>query len=129
MAHGTGGPEAGGRPTDRLVGFALGLPEAWEDDPWGERVVKVGKKVFVVSGSHDARPRVTVKLPDSHPAALAARGTAPAGYGLGRAGWVVIHLDVEGGPPLDEIEEWIDESYRAVAPKRLVRVLDARTGP
>ena len=34
-----------------MVAFALGLPEAWEDHPWGETVVKVAKKVFVFFGS------------------------------------------------------------------------------
>ncbi|HCO04282.1 MAG TPA: dGTPase, partial [Actinobacteria bacterium] len=30
--------------------FALGLPEAYEDHPWGESVAKVNKKVFVFLG-------------------------------------------------------------------------------
>ena len=28
-------------------------------------------------------------------------------------------------PPVDMLKQWIDESYRAVAPKRLVASLDA----
>ena len=31
--------------------YALAFPEAWEDFPWGDRVVKVGKKIFVFLGA------------------------------------------------------------------------------
>ena len=34
----------------RLLKLALSYPEAWEDHPWGENVVKVGKKIFVFLG-------------------------------------------------------------------------------
>ena len=39
-----------------LKTFALGLPGAWPDNPWGDSVVKVGKKIFVFLG--DSRGRV-----------------------------------------------------------------------
>ncbi|HEX3220671.1 MAG TPA: MmcQ/YjbR family DNA-binding protein, partial [Candidatus Limnocylindria bacterium] len=57
--------------------FAFGLPDAWEDHPWGESVAKVGKKVFVFFGADaddaapDAPVHLSVKLPDSHDEALA----------------------------------------------------------
>ena len=40
----------------RLRDFALSLPGAWEDLPWGERVTKPDKKVFVFFG-HERRDR------------------------------------------------------------------------
>ena len=36
-----------------LRAFALRFPGAREEFPWGERVVKVGKKVFVFMGTAD----------------------------------------------------------------------------
>ena len=66
---------------------------------------------------------MTVKLPESNEEALTS--SAPkTGYGLGRAGWVPAHLPVGPDVPVDLLEEWIDESYRAVAPKTYVRLLD-----
>jgi predicted DNA-binding protein (MmcQ/YjbR family) len=109
----------------RLRAFALSLPGAWEDFPWGERVAKADKKVFVFFG-HDEETEpslITVKLVESHGHALAIEGAAPSGYGLGRAGWVTVPVHAEGvGPEL--LCHWIEESYRILAPKRLVAGLD-----
>jgi predicted DNA-binding protein (MmcQ/YjbR family) len=109
----------------RLKEFALRLPQAWLDHPWGEDVVKVGKKVFVFLGLEDMNELlVTVKLEDSHDQALAVPGAEPTGYGLGRSGWVTIPLR-DTTPPPEVLEDWIDESYRRVAPRKLVAELDA----
>lgn len=111
----------------QLREFALSLPEASEDFPWGERVAKVKGKVFVFLG-HDERsgpPGMTVKLIESHGHALALEGAEPTGYGLGGAGWVNVPLHAEGAT-LDLLRDFIEESYRIVAPKRLVAELDHR---
>ena len=42
--------------------FALAYPETYEDSPWGERVVKVNKKVFVFFHVPSSNLYVTVKL-------------------------------------------------------------------
>ena len=68
----------------QLKAFALDLPGAWEDHPWGDTVVKVGKKVFVFLGADD-RVSMSTKLPDSRDAAMTMPFTSPTGYGLGRA--------------------------------------------
>jgi predicted DNA-binding protein (MmcQ/YjbR family) len=107
----------------RIHDFALELPEAWEDHPWGETVVKVRKKVFVFLGPPDGdEPGLSVKLTDSHHHALSEPGAVPTGYGLGKAGWVTMPI---GGLEPDLLEEWIEESYRNVAPKTLSRQLDS----
>jgi predicted DNA-binding protein (MmcQ/YjbR family) len=110
----------------RLRDFALSLPGAWEDFPWGERVAKVRKKVFVFFGHDDKEPSlVTVKLVESHGHALAIEGASPTGYGLGHAGWVNVPVQGEG-VTTELLYDWIEESYRIVAPKRLVAELDQR---
>ena len=111
----------------RLIEYALGLPEAHLDHPWGEDVAKVRKKVFVFFGIEDyPESGMTVKLPESQSLALAQPGVAPSGYNLGKSGWVTVRF----GPdlPLEMLHEWIDESYRAVAPKALAAQLDAAEG-
>ncbi|WP_190034091.1 MmcQ/YjbR family DNA-binding protein [Streptomyces fructofermentans] len=110
--------------------FALGLPGAVEEFPWGESVAKVSRKVFVFLGVSDGSYPlgVTVKLKDevAHAHALASPGAEPAGYGLGKAGWVRIPLDEKGAPAAELLCDWVEESYRTIAPKRLVADLDAR---
>ena len=36
-----------------------------------------------------------------------------------------IKVQPDEAPPLALIKEWIDESYRAIAPKKLIKELDA----
>lgn len=104
---------------------ALAYPEAWEDRPWGDDVIKVRKKIFLFLGEGE-RFSVTTKLPISSGTALAEPNARPTAYGLGRAGWVSITFEADQEPPLDMLDLWIDESYRAVAPKRLIAQLDAQ---
>jgi predicted DNA-binding protein (MmcQ/YjbR family) len=111
---------------ERLREFALGFPEAYEDFPWGETVIKVNKKVFVFLGigepSEKWSPAFSVKLRESHGHALNVPGAAPTGYGLGKAGWVRVPLEGEI-PEAEVLCDWVEESYRIVAPKRLVAQL------
>jgi predicted DNA-binding protein (MmcQ/YjbR family) len=129
----------GGRRATRLAEtvaalreFALGLPGAWEDTPWGEddRTAKVGKKVFAFLGPAEPGDdyQVAVKLPDSAEQALALACCKPTGYGLGRANWVTVQVAAADCPPIEVLLDWVEESYRKVAPKTLVRELDARRG-
>ena len=104
---------------DKLAAHALALPEAHEDFPWGERVAKVRKKVFVFFGREEMAVRFSVKLPHSAPFALDLSCAAPTGYGLGRSGWVTVTLASGDEAPLNQLKSWIDESYRAVAPRKL----------
>ncbi|GAA4199442.1 MmcQ/YjbR family DNA-binding protein [Actinocatenispora rupis] len=110
----------------RIRAFALDLPEAYEDLPWGEVVAKVNRKVFVFLGvdePDDDRYGFTVKLAESHDQALSLPCTRPTGYGLGRAGWVTVSIGPDT-PPVAVCTDWVTESYRLVAPKRLSRLLD-----
>jgi predicted DNA-binding protein (MmcQ/YjbR family) len=109
--------------------FALGLPGAWEDFPWeDDRTAKVGKKVFAFLGRAEPGDDagIGVKLPDSAEQALMLDCCQPMGYGLGRANWVTVKVAAPDCPPLEVLLDWIEESYRTIAPRTLVRELDAR---
>jgi predicted DNA-binding protein (MmcQ/YjbR family) len=115
---------------EKVREFALGLPGAAEEFPWGETVAKVNKKVFVFLGVSDGSypMNLTVKLKDevAHAHALSSPGAEPAGYGLGKAGWVRVPLEEKGAPAAELLCDWVEESYRTIAPKRLIAELDAR---
>ncbi|MBI4955987.1 MAG: MmcQ/YjbR family DNA-binding protein [Myxococcales bacterium] len=109
-----------------LCAFALGLPGAYEDHPWGEIVAKVNKKVFVFFGTPEGNAEgfgMGVKLPASAALALELPFVEPAGYGLGKSGWVTVKFRPGELPPAALLKEWIVESYRAVAPKKLAAAL------
>jgi predicted DNA-binding protein (MmcQ/YjbR family) len=64
-----------------------------------------------------------VKLPHSSGAALLFAFASPTGYGLGKSGWITARFGKKDKVPLGLLEAWIDESYRAIAPKAVVKSL------
>jgi predicted DNA-binding protein (MmcQ/YjbR family) len=67
---------------------------------------------------------LSVKLPYSGADVLQLPLAEPMGYGMGKHGWVTLMIMRDDQLPLQLLEAWIDESYRAVAPKRLLAKLD-----
>jgi predicted DNA-binding protein (MmcQ/YjbR family) len=103
--------------------FAASLPDAWVDHPWGDTVYKVGKKIFIFLGDvDDDGGRIGVKLREAHEEAMAFEWVTPSGYGLDRGGWVSCTIPRDA--PLEMVLGWIEESYRLVAPRKLVSRLD-----
>ena len=111
------------RAVQALRRVALSYPEAVEDFPWGDRTIKVRGKIFLFLGQDKETLNLTVKLPESADAALGLPFTSPTRYRLGRSGWVSARFPKNSEIPLDMFRDWIDESYRAVAPSSLVRTL------
>ena len=107
--------------------FALTLPGAVEEFPWGHSAIKVNRKAFAFIGRHeDGRGSISMKLPSSADDALERKSCAPTGYGLGKSGWVTITMGQPDSPDAATLRAWIVESYRAVAPKRLAAQLDTK---
>jgi predicted DNA-binding protein (MmcQ/YjbR family) len=112
---------------ERLERIALALPEAERVDveAWGDHpTFRVRGKNFVFADG--AGSGFSVKLPLDEAAALVASDPAvvPEGYGLGKHGWVGIHLTGdEEDERWEQLTEWIRTSYTLIAPKKLSRQL------
>ncbi len=89
------------------------------------RTVKVKKRAFVFVRLKDAR----LKLGDSLSEAKAMAAAAPDQYEASDNGWVKIVFDRGAAPGLDVMRRWIDESYRLMASKTLLKQLDAEPVP
>ena len=100
---------------------ALVYPETVEDFPWGHSAFKVaGKKAFLFMGAtEDGGFSCSLKLPYRNHEALQLRGAEPTGYGMGKSGWVTFSFAAKAKPPLAKLTDYLDESWRAVAPKKL----------
>ena len=101
----------------------MSYPETREDFPWGHSAFKVGEKAFVFMGGDKDEVSFSVKLPQSRDIAVDLPFTEPTGYGMGKYGWVTVKVRKETKVTMDLIKAWIDESYRAIAPKRIVKTL------
>jgi predicted DNA-binding protein (MmcQ/YjbR family) len=114
----------------QLRAYALTFPGAYEEYPWGQVVVKVKKKVFLFLDGDPKDPalNLSVKLPATGADALSLPFARPTGYGLGKSGWVSFRFEPGEHPPITLFHPWIMESYRAIAPKRLIAQLDQPQG-
>ena len=113
---------------EELRAEALEYPETYEENPWGDRVVKVKGKMFFLAGVHKEQLYVTAKLPVSGAMALQMPFAEPTHYGLGKHGWVTAHFDKSANVPVPVMIEWIEESFRAVAPKTILKAWEASRG-
>ena len=112
---------------ERLCQIVGRLPAAERVDvaEWGDHpTFRVNGKNFVFSDQQ--AEQLSLKLSKEEAAAVVATDPAvvPAGYGLGRHGWVALSL----GGPVDEdrwqqVEEWVRTSYTLVAPRKLARAV------
>lgn len=100
---------------------ALAYPDTVEDFPWGHPAYKVaGKKAFLfMSESERGDLSFSMKLPFRCEEALQMKNTKPTEYGLGRSGWVSFAYSAKARAPILKLLDYLDESWRAVAPKKL----------
>ena len=105
-----------------LRAFALAYPGAEIKSPWpGHEDVAVKGKTFVYLRPEGHPFSISCKLPFTGEEALELPWTEPTGYGLGKSGWVSADPPQDALPDAAFFKAWIDESYRAQAPKSLVK--------
>jgi len=105
-----------------LKAHALSYPETTEAFPWGESAFKVKGKTFVFMRAEPDDLSFSVKLTKSRTSALKLPGSEPTHYGLGAKGWVTLRPTAKTSQSL--LFSFIDESYRNIAPKRVLATLD-----
>lgn len=111
---------------DELRTWGLTLPGAHIKAPWPEHAdLAVNDKTFAYLSTGDAF-QMSAKLRYTSEVALELPFAAPTAYGLGKSGWVTFTPGDDAIPDLAQLKDWIEESYRAQAPKTLVKELDAR---
>ncbi|MBJ8340443.1 MmcQ/YjbR family DNA-binding protein [Antrihabitans sp. YC3-6] len=113
---------------ERLEAIAAELPEAVRVDieEWGGHpTFRVRGKNFVFSDL-DAVGLSFKLTKDEAAAVVATDPTAePAGYGLGRHGWVNLRMATDADEERwAQLREWVRTSYALVAPRKLARVVE-----
>lgn len=121
-------------PTDNAVTkawrkFALGYPEAWETGACVNRAFKAGKKSFLFMGINDEVYHARIRLGDSVKEAEKLAKKNPDNYDVGKFGWTKVTFPRNKKPPKGLLERWIDESYRILAPKKLLADLPEKGPP
>jgi predicted DNA-binding protein (MmcQ/YjbR family) len=109
-----------------LRAWGLTLPGAHRKSPWPEHDdLAVKDKTFAYLPAKGRPFSLSVKLPYTGYEALRLPFAEPTGYGLGKSGWVSLNPPEDAIPGIDQLKAWVEESYRAQAPKKLVKELDA----
>jgi len=111
----------------KLRAFGLKYPGAALKRPWPEHLDLVVKdKTFAFMNVEGLPLKISCKLSRSRADAMDLPFASPTRYGLGRSGWVSAAFEPDEEPPLELLKQWIDESYRAQAPKAAVAQLDSK---
>jgi predicted DNA-binding protein (MmcQ/YjbR family) len=106
----------------RLREMCLSLPETSERSSWGHPNFRAGNKTFAVAEMVKGRPTFAFRLPPADVAQLEKKdgfGVTPYGRGL----WVTMWVD--GKIDWKQVRRLLDRSYRTVALKRMLRILDS----
>lgn len=108
--------------------FGLAYPGAHSKAPWPDHDdLAVNDKTFAYLPAAGQPFSLSVKLPYTGEVALELPYAKQTAYGLGKSGWVTFMPSESETPSLAQLKDWIDESYRAQAPKKLVKELDSKS--
>lgn len=115
------------RIVEQLRAWGLTLPGAHRKSPWPEHDdLAVKDKTFAYLPAKGKPFSLSCKLPYTGYEALQLPYAEPTAYGLGKSGWVSFDPPEDQVPAMGQLKAWVEESYRAQAPKKLVRELDER---
>ncbi len=108
----------------RVQAIALALPEAHEVEAWGHPTFRVNNKMFAGYGvGETGTPGMSVKVEQWQQDVMIQDPRFEKAAYVGRFGWVSFHVDDRIS--FEEIAKLLETSYRLIAPKKLVKALDA----
>jgi len=117
-------------PVQRLRRLCLAYPDAHEVEAWGEPTFRVRNKLFAIFASantHHGRGRAAVWCKATRENQAWMVQVSPERYFVppyvGVSGWIGVYLD--GATDWAEVGGILSDSYRAIAPKRLLAAWDA----
>lgn len=110
---------------ERMRAICLVLPKTKETLTWGTPHFRVGEKIFCGCGEEKGSARIGLKMErDQSEAMMRLPGIEKAPYSRKGDGWVTINPGVFDD--WEEIESLLVGSYRLIAPKRTIALLDDR---
>lgn len=99
--------------------FCLTLPEAAEQESFGEPWFRAGKKPFAMLSQPGEQPKVCLKVPKKLQGVFLEDERFTKAPYIGQHGWVLLPLD-EARVSWRELRELILQSYRLNVPKKIV---------
>jgi predicted DNA-binding protein (MmcQ/YjbR family) len=103
-----------------LRSLGLTYPGVETKSPWpGHDDLAVKGKTFAYLSLEGEPFSISLKLPYTGDEARKLGFAKPTGYGLGKSRWVTFEPALGEMPSIRQLKSWLDESYRAQAPKKL----------
>ena len=106
----------------KLRKICLSLPGTKETLTWGEPHFRVGDKIFCGYGEKNGKPVIGFKLEMEHADAIIEDPRFWRAPYVGHAGWV--SMAAASVKDWDDVRAMILESYRLIAPKRMLAKLE-----
>lgn len=112
---------------EQLRKLCLRLPEALEVEAWGDPTYRVRNKIFAMEKGAGTEVWLKGELGAQEALVSSDPKTFFVPPYVGHKGWIGARLDA--AEDWDELAGLIEDSYRLIAPKRLVRQLDGGASP
>lgn len=104
---------------------ALSYPGTSEGTSCNKAAFKAGGKSFVFLGESDDGWNLMVKLGESLDEASLLADQKPDNFSVGKHGWTTLRFPSGKGPAKKLLNNWVNESYRLLASKKLIAELDS----
>jgi hypothetical protein len=111
--------------SEKIRDHAMTFPDTTEGSSCVNRAFKAGGKNFAFLGEKEDRCSLRLKLGDSIPDIEASADVDPDRWQVGSNGWVLLTFPPDDAPTTTDLEFWVTESFRLLAPKRIVARFDA----